>query len=58
MIDLWRSYNCVAGIPPGYQHFTVNHSIQFVDFNNQTLHTNTIEGTLAHVKDKIRRYTV
>ena len=38
--DGWRGYNQVAA-----PHDVVNHRLHFVDPNDPTLHTNTIEGT-------------
>lgn len=54
--DLWRAYRGIENLPPGYQHLTVNHSIHFVDPNDDSVHTNTIEGSFAFIKAKFRQY--
>ena len=46
--DGWRAYNQLA------QHGVVNHQLHFVDPNDATLHTNTIEGAWANIKAKFR----
>jgi hypothetical protein len=48
LTDLWRGY---SGLTEhfGYEHQTVNHSLNFVDPETST-HTNTIEGTWAGIK--------
>ena len=56
--DMWRSYNGVDKLPPGYQHLSVNHSITFVDPDDHSIHTNSIEGTWAHVKAKLKRLLI
>ena len=53
--DMWRSYNGVDKLPPGYQNLSVNHSITFVDPNDHSIHTNSIEETWGHIKAKLRR---
>jgi hypothetical protein len=46
--DCWRGYNSLGdwqsddGTPMGYQHETVNHSVEYVRADG--VHTNTIEG--------------
>lgn len=49
LTDGWQAYNQLAN------HQFVNHRLHFVDPNDPTLHTNTIEGTWAHCKAKFRR---
>ena len=49
--DLWRGYVSIED-ELDVQHFTVNHSINFVDPETGT-HTNTIEGTWNGMKLKI-----
>ena len=49
--DLWRSYSSIER-DIGLQHYTVNHSINFVD-SETGVHTNTIEGTWSGVKKRI-----
>ena len=40
---------------PQQQHQRVNHSISFVDPDNDDIHTNTCEGMWGNFKDKFRR---
>ena len=49
--DLWRAYNGIEE-QLGLRHFTVNHSINFVD-PETGIHTNTIEGTWSGIKRKV-----
>ena len=42
MSDLWRSYDCLKD--EGYEHITVNHSLNFVDPDTGA-HTQDIENT-------------
>ena len=48
LTDGWAAYNQLP------QHEVVNHRLHFVDPNDPTLHTNTIEGSWGHVKTKFR----
>ncbi|CAI9719811.1 Hypothetical predicted protein [Octopus vulgaris] len=47
--DSWRAYNSL----PNY--FTVNHSVTFVDPNDASIHTNTVERMWSNVKSNYRR---
>ena len=40
--DCWRAYGGIGNLPEGYQHLTVNHSVNFVDPESGA-HTNLIE---------------
>ena len=51
--DCWAAYNSLR--EEGYTHFTVNHSITFVD-QTTGAHTNTIESTWKHVKVLLSPY--
>jgi hypothetical protein len=51
--DCWAPYKSIPRA--GYKHFTVNHSIQFVDPTTGA-HTNTIESTWKHVKVLMNQY--
>jgi len=51
--DCWAAYNSLR--EEGYTHFTVNHSIAFVD-QTTGAHTNTIESTWKHVKVLLSPY--
>lgn len=52
MSDKWKAYNCLKD--NGYQHFTINHSENFVDPNNPLIHTQGIESKWAKIKRKIK----
>uniref|UniRef100_A0A914QR49 ISXO2-like transposase domain-containing protein n=1 Tax=Panagrolaimus davidi TaxID=227884 RepID=A0A914QR49_9BILA len=41
--DLWRAYGGISRLPEGYNHYTVNHSQNFVDPETGA-HTNKIES--------------
>ncbi|XP_052828993.1 uncharacterized protein LOC128249432 [Octopus bimaculoides] len=47
--DSRRAYNSLPN------HSTVNHSITFVDSNDASIHTNTVEGMWSNVKSNYRR---
>ncbi|XP_068220037.1 uncharacterized protein [Palaemon carinicauda] len=42
IFDCWKGYGKVKD--HDFKHFTVNHSVNFVDPNDPTVHTNTIES--------------
>lgn len=48
--DCWKAYNCLS--QSGYEHMTVNHSMNFVDPDTQA-HTNTVERLWREVKSKV-----
>ena len=51
--DCWVAYSSLC--EEGYTHFTVNHSITFVD-QTTGAHTNTIVSTWKHVKVLLSPY--
>lgn len=51
--DCWKSYNNIS--EHGFNHLTVNHSVQFVN-KLSGAHTNTIESTWRHVKASLPQY--
>lgn len=51
--DEWRSYFKINQLKENYQHFTVNHSKQFID-RRTGCHTNGIEGLWNKCKSRFR----
>ena len=51
--DEWAAYRQVQQLPPVTQHFTVNHSITFIDPTTGT-HTQNIESYWNRVKTKFK----
>ena len=51
--DCWKAYNCLS--KEGYQHLTVNHSINFVD-PTTAAHTNTVERRWREAKANVPKY--
>jgi len=54
MSDLWAAYNGITNLPEGYQHLTVNHSVNFVDPDSGAC-TNTIESTWQKFKHEHKK---
>ena len=53
MTDLWKGY---CGLESkGFEHFCVNHSLNFVDPNNVNVHTQKIEGFWGVLKRWLKR---
>ena len=54
----WREYQGPQIFFPefSFTHATVNHSINFIDPNDPTIHTPSIEGFLSILKQKLRIY--
>lgn len=52
--DEWRAYNDLY-YDPNYQRLTVNHSVNFVNPDDDRAHTQTIEGKWGNVKSKFRQ---
>lgn len=50
--DLWKAYNTISNY--GYEHLTVNHSIQFVNPETRA-HTNTVENMWMRAKQRNKR---
>ncbi|GFY05381.1 DDE_Tnp_IS1595 domain-containing protein [Trichonephila clavipes] len=53
--DCWKGYNHDVLTAEGFNHLTVNHSLNFVDPDTGA-HTNTIESTWRHVKSRYPQY--
>ena len=49
--DMWRSYRSLS--QHGFIHDTVNHSLKFVDPNDSSIHTNTVERQWKSIKSLI-----
>jgi len=47
--DQWAAYGRINELPELYEHYTVNHSENFIDPETGA-HTQTIEGTWSHFK--------
>ncbi|KAG1660800.1 Protein SGT1 [Nymphon striatum] len=47
--DGWRAYNALPN------HYVVNHTLHFVDPDDPSIHTNTVEGSWAFCKKKFRQ---
>lgn len=52
--DCWKSYDTLND--EGFQHFAINHSINYVDPNDATIHTQNIERTWRDIRGGIPRY--
>jgi transposase-like protein len=52
--DQWRAYDAALRQITGMEHRTVNHSINFVNPNDPSSHTQQIEGFWSHSKGDIR----
>ena len=48
--DMWKAYNGVDALMPGYEHFTVNHEENFVDPTDHGVHTQSIESSWQKFK--------
>lgn len=53
--DLWKAYWTVGNLPEGYQHLTINHSINFVDPENADIHTQSVENCWMRFKKEHRK---
>ena len=54
--DEWASYAQIDQIPgQNYSHAAVNHSQNFVDPHDPTVHTQTVEGMWSHIKRYFRQ---
>lgn len=51
--DCWRAYGGIENLPEGYQHLTVNHSINFVDPETGA-HTQNVESPWQKFKQRHR----
>ena len=51
--DEWRAYRGLTAL--GYNHQTINHSLHFVDPQNDEIHTQTVESMWHSAKRKFKR---
>jgi len=54
MSDLWGAYGGISNLPEGYQHLTVNHSLNFVDPQTGA-HTQSVENMWSRFKKKVKK---
>ena len=52
--DCWKAYSCLEH--EGYQHLTVNHSVNFVDPKDRATHTNNMERLWRDTKGRVPLY--
>jgi transposase-like protein len=52
--DQWRAYSSALSANNDFEHRSVNHSLNFVDPEDPTVHTQTIEGLWSHMKKFLR----
>lgn len=52
--DQWRAYSAALRDDETYEHRPVNHSINFVDPEDPSVHTQTIDGLWGHMKKFLR----
>lgn len=52
--DMWRAYGGIPNLPHGYQHFTVNHTQNFVNPITGA-HTQSIESMWQKVKSRAKK---
>jgi transposase-like protein len=52
--DQWRAYDAAMNHMPQYSHETINHSVNFVDPLDRTIHTQGVEGFWSQCKRYLR----
>jgi transposase-like protein len=52
--DCWSGYNALAA-HPDYEHWKVNHSLNFLNPEHQDVHTQTIERLWRSAKEKNKK---
>jgi len=53
--DEWRAYGAALRNLPEFTHLTVNHSFNFVDPDDPSIHTQSVESFWSHCKKDLRR---
>jgi len=53
--DRWPAYGGINNLPEGYTHWSVNHSENFVDPDNDAIHTQTVERMWGCLKATLPR---
>lgn len=51
--DYWGAHKTIGDL--GYKHYMINHSKNFVDEQNKTIHTQNIERLWRDVKEWVKR---
>ncbi|KAG0439505.1 hypothetical protein DMUE_2388, partial [Dictyocoela muelleri] len=51
--DCWAAYNRLSEYPE-FNHLTVNHSLNFLNPNDSSIHTQTIESCWGHAKRTLK----
>ncbi|KAG0436998.1 hypothetical protein DMUE_3932, partial [Dictyocoela muelleri] len=51
--DCWRAYNRLREYSD-FEHLTVNHSLNFLNPDDSSIHTQTIESCWNHCKKKLK----
>jgi hypothetical protein len=49
----WRAYGSAPRNLRGFEHLTINHSLNFVDPDDPLVHTQTIECLWSHAKKRL-----
>ncbi|KAG0439992.1 hypothetical protein DMUE_2062, partial [Dictyocoela muelleri] len=52
--DQWRTYSSAIRTDPEYEHKYVNHSCNFVEPDDPSIHTQTIDGLWGHMERYLR----
>ena len=53
--DEWRAYGAALRNHSEFEHATVNHSYNFVNPNDPTIHTQSVESFWSHCKKELRQ---
>ncbi len=53
--DMWPAYGGINNLPVGYEHWSVNHSENFIDPDDRNIHTQTVERMWGCLKATLPR---